>query len=145
VNATTNAVIAEYLSATTLKSLTNRVNSALEKDGTPAQLLRGASQSINALIAKTADDGERAIVSAFAYAFEVGAEIAKRGTEPTAKAPKQTREVWADTQEEAIALKNAKAEKPAKPAKRNSRAILNEMNKSEMADLIAQLLSVAKQ
>lgn len=133
-------LFAEYLSASTLKSLSNRVASALEKDGTPAQLLRGASQSITALIGKTADESEQALLAIFAEAFNVGADIAKRGTEAKATAPKQPRENWHEADSaEAQAILAKKADKPA----RKPRAILNEMSKTEMADLIAQLLNVA--
>ena len=130
----------EYVSASTLKSLNNRVNSALEKDGTPAQLLRGASQSITALIAKTTDETEQMILGIFAEAFNVGAEIAKRGTEPAAKPAKTPRENWHDADSaEGKAILAKTAPKPTK----KPRAILNEMSKNEMADLIAQLLNVA--
>ena len=132
---------AEYLSAGTLKSLTNRVESALEKDGTPAQLLRGASQSVTALIGKTTDETEKMLLSIFAEAFNTGAEIAKRGHEAKATTPKAPRENWhdADSAEAKEILAKKTAPKPAK----KSRAILNEMSKAEMADLIAQLLNVA--
>lgn len=131
----------EYVSESTLKSLNNRVNSALEKDGTPAQLLRGASQSVTALIGKVTDETEKALLAVFAEAFNIGAEIAKRGNEPTAKAPKTPRENWhdADSPEGQAIIAKKTAPKPAK----KTRAILNEMSKNEMADLIAQLLNVA--
>lgn len=144
------ALIAEYVSATTLKSLNNRVSAALEKDGTPAQLLRGASQSLKALQAKTSDETEQMFIGIYADVFEIGAELAKRGkeAEPKAQAPKQPRENWVDEDseegQEIIAKAKAKREAKAPKPQRKPRAILNEMSKSEMADLITALLAQAK-
>lgn len=103
-------------SATAHKSATNRVASALEKSGTPAQLLAGIRDSLKAFSAQVDENsGDYGSAQALHAAFTFAAAIAKNGTE---KAKGKTREVWADSQEEAIALKNAQASvKPAKPKK----------------------------
>jgi hypothetical protein len=125
------------LSAVTAKSAANRISSALEKDGTPAQLLSSVSLSMRGLRNKVdADSSDYGSVYALESAFAFASAIAKKGTD---KATKRTREVWADTQEEAIALKNAQASvKPAKPKKAD--ALVAQAKSAEgltLADLLA--------
>lgn len=131
--------ISEYLNATTAKSLTNRVNAALEKDGTPAQLLRGASQSITALYNKVSDETERAILEIFIEAFNAGAEIAKRGKETT-KAEKAPRENWHDEDSEEAQEILAKKSAP-KPRKTTQKATLKSMSAKELRELVEALLN----
>ena len=103
------------LSAQTAKSATNRVESALSKQGTPAQLLSGIALSMRGLRDKVDENSsDYGSVLALETAFTFATAIAKKGSEKATK----TREVWADTQEEAQAIKAAqKAVKPTKPAK----------------------------
>jgi hypothetical protein len=126
-------------SATAHKSATNRVASALEKSGTPAQLLAGIRDSLKAFSAQVDENsGDYGSAQALHAAFTFAAAIAKNGTE---KAKGKTREVWADSQEEAIALKNAQASvKPAKP-KREKVAEIKGSTLEEIAQQLAQLLA----
>lgn len=127
------------LSAVTAKSAANRISSALEKDGTPAQLLSSVSLSMRGLRNKVDEDSsDYGSVFALESAFAFASAIAKKGTD---KATKRTREVWADSQEEAIALKNAQASvKPAKPKKLEADALIAQAKSAEgltLADLLA--------
>ena len=89
------------LTAQTAKSATNRIASALEKTGTPAQLLSSVALSMKGLRGKVDEDStDYGSVYALESAFAFATAIAKKGTE---KAKGATREVWADSQEEAQA------------------------------------------
>ena len=127
------------LSAVTAKSAANRISSALEKDGTPAQLLSSVSLSMRGLRNKVDEDSsDYGSVFALESAFAFASAIAKKGTD---KATKRTREVWADSQEEAIAIKNAQASvKPAKP-KREKIASVSGASIEEIAEQLAQFLA----
>jgi hypothetical protein len=127
------------LSAVTAKSAANRISSALEKEGSPAQLLSSVSLSMRGLRGKVDEDSsDYGSVFALESAFAFASAIAKKGTE---KAKGKTREVWADSQEEAIALKNAQASvKPAKP-KREKVAEIKGSTLEEIAEQLAQLLA----
>ena len=134
------------LTATTAKSAANRIESALSKTGTPAQLLSSVSLSMRGLKDKTAEDSsDYGAVQALESAFAFASAISKKGTE---KAKGKTREVWADSQEEAIALKKAQTAsvKPAKPKKADPRdeyASLAEAFVSSLTpDQFAQFLSM---
>lgn len=127
------------LSAVTAKSAANRIASALEKDGTPAQLLSSVSLSMRGLRNKV-DEGSSDYGSVYALesAFAFASAIAKKGTD---KGTKRTREVWADSQEEAIALKNAQASvKPAKPKKPEAVAP-STLDLDAVAQALAQILA----
>lgn len=136
------------LTATTAKSAANRIESALSKTGTPAQLLSSVSLSMRGLKDKTDENSsDYGAVQALESAFAFASAISKKGTE---KAKGKTREVWADSQEEAIALKKAqeavKPVKPAKPKKADARdeyASLAEAFVSSLTpDQFAQFLSM---
>ena len=100
------------LSAQTAKSATNRVESALSKQGTPAQLLSGIALSMRGLRDKVDENSsDYGSVLALETAFTFATAIAKKGSEKATK----TREVWADSQEEAQAIKAAQT--PSKPKK----------------------------
>lgn len=88
------------------KSVANRIESALSKNGTPAQLLSSASQSLKKRAEETPDTPDYGAILGIAYALDFAREIINAGKEAT-KGKK--REYWAETQEEAQALK-AKAE-----------------------------------
>ena len=124
------------LSAESAKSATNRISSALEKNGTPAQLLASVSQSLNALSERADENSSdygalKALVSAFTFSTA----IAKKGADK----PKKTREVWADSQAEAIALKNAQT--PAKPKKAEAKAKSDALDLDAVARLLAEALA----
>lgn len=112
------------LSGDVAKSLTNRLESALGKDGSPSARLRMASSSLLALSDKTADEQESAIVCALGSFVAVIAEIAKDQTPaPTAKAdtsaPKKTREKWFDAdsaEAQAITAPKPRTKKTPAPA-----------------------------
>lgn len=126
------------LSATTAKSAANRIESALTKTGTPAQLLSSVSLSMRGLKEKTNEDSsDYGAVYALESAFAFASAISKKGTE---KAKGATREVWADSQEEAIALKKAQeATKPAKPKK--AQAPAQALDLDSVAKLLGELLA----
>jgi hypothetical protein len=125
------------LSAVTAKSAANRIASALEKEGSPAQLLSSVSLSMKGLRGKVdAESSDYGSVYALESAFAFASAIAKKGTD---KATKRTREVWADSQEEAIALKNAQASvKPAKPKKLHN-APAKEIDLAEVIEALKAL------
>ena len=126
------------LTATTAKSAANRIESALSKTGTPAQLLSSDSLSMRGLKDKTDENSsDYGAVQALESAFAFASAISKKGTE---KAKGKTREVWADSQEEAIALKKAQeAVKPVKPAK-PAKAVRVEADTPETSQAIEELL-----
>lgn len=126
------------LSAVTAKSAANRISSALEKDGTPAQLLSSVSLSMRGLRNKVDEESsDYGSVFALESAFAFASAIAKKGTE---KAKGKTREVWADSQEEAIALKNAQASAKPKPKKPEAVAP-TALDLDAVAKALAQILA----
>jgi hypothetical protein len=127
------------LSADIAKSLVNRLESALTKDGTPSAKLRMASSSLLALSDKCEEDStDEAVTLALGSFLAIFAEIAKESAPkaPTTKAPKaekKTRENWypADSTEgQAIIAKTTP--KPSR-TKKNAPA-------PEVADEILALL-----
>jgi cell division septation protein DedD len=88
------------LSSDVAKSLTNRLESALGKDGTPSARLRMASSSLLALSDKTQDEQDASMLLALGSFLVIASEIAKDNTPApsttTPKAPKKTREKWFD-------------------------------------------------
>lgn len=127
------------LSAEVAKSATNRIASALEKTGTPAQLLSSVTQSLGALAERTDENSSdygavRALVSAFAFSTA----IAKRGTEKA----KKPRENWHDTDSaEGVAILSGKPA-PAKPKKKaeTSAGKSTALELDEIAQLLAKAL-----
>lgn len=104
------------------KSVANRIESALSKTGTPAQLLHSASSSLKRLAEDTPNTPDYGAIVGIATALDFAREIVNAGKE---SAKKEKREFWAETQEEALALK-AKAEAtktPAKPKKSKASAV----------------------
>lgn len=103
------------------KSVANRIESALSKNGTPAQLLSSASQSLKKRAEESAETPDYGAILGIAYALDFAREIINAGKE--AEKGKK-REYWAESQEEAQALKaKAEATKTApKPKKSNPKA-----------------------
>ena len=98
------------------KSIANRLESALTKNGSAQSRLRMASQSLNALSKKLSDD-ESGYADIFARIFEIGALIGVDNKKPTE--PKATRENWHDADStEAKAILATKS--PRKPRKNKS-------------------------
>lgn len=129
------------LSAVTAKSAANRIASALEKSGTPAQLLSSVSLSMRGLRAKVDEESsDYGSVYALESAFAFASAIASKGKAKE----KRTREFWAETQEEAQALK-AQAEASAKPTpakpKREKIAEVTGSSIEEIAKQLAQILA----
>lgn len=133
------------LSAESAKSATNRISSALEKTGTPAQLLSSVTQSMGALAERTDENSSdygaiRALVSAFAFATA----IAKKGSEK----PKKKRENWheADSPEGQAILAGLTA--PAKPKKSEKApeksAGISSSNLEEIVRLMVEKLSAGR-
>jgi hypothetical protein len=90
------------LSADVAKSLVNRLESALTKEGTPSAKLRMASSSLLALSDKCDEESnDEAVTLALGSFLAIFAEIAKdqapkASTTQAPKAPKATREKWFD-------------------------------------------------
>ena len=87
------------LSADIAKSLVNRLEYALGKDGSPSTRLRMASSSVMALSEKCeSESADEALVLAIGSFLAVFAEIAKDQTPApstkTTQAPKKARENW---------------------------------------------------
>jgi len=86
----------------TAKSLVNRLESALTKDGTPSARLRMASSSLLALSDKVdSESQDSGMLVALGSFLLIGSEIAKEqapkaSTTQAPKAPKATREKWFD-------------------------------------------------
>jgi len=100
------------------KSIANRLDSALTKNGSAQSRLRMASQSLNALANKyEADTDENGYADIFARIFEIGALIGvDNKTEATTKS---TREQWHDADSaEGQAIIASKS--PRKPRKTES-------------------------
>lgn len=131
------------LTATTAKSAANRIESALSKTGTPAQLLSSVSLSMRGLKSKVAEDSsDYGAVQALESAFAFASAISSKGH---AKEKRGTREVWADSQEEAQAIKKAQeAVKPAKPKKAEAQAVsapAQALDLDSVAKLLTELLA----
>jgi hypothetical protein len=119
-----NAVVEMFpLSSDVSKSLTNRLESALGKEGSPSARLRMASSSLLALSDKTADEQESAIIAALGSFLVIASDIAKDNTPApsttTPKAPKATREKWFDAdsaEAKAITTPKPRTKKTETPA-----------------------------
>ena len=100
------------------KSIANRLESALTKNGSAQSRLRMASQSLNALANKyEADTDEFGYADIIARVFAIGAEIAVDNKKPATE--KTTREQWHDADSaEAQAILATKS--PKKPRKTKS-------------------------
>jgi len=101
------------------KSIANRLDSALTKNGSAQSRLRMASQSLNALANKyEADTDENGYADLFARIFEIGALIAVDNKKENTQAPavKTPREKWhdADTPEAQAILASKSPRKPRK-------------------------------
>jgi hypothetical protein len=96
------------------KSIANRLESALTKNGSAQSRLRMASQSLNALANKyEADTDEYGYADIIARVFAIGAEIAVDNKKPATE--KTTRENWHDADSaEAQAILTSKKPKPRK-------------------------------
>ena len=115
------------------KSIANRLDSALTKNGSAQSRLRMASQSLNALANKyEADTDENGYADLFARIFEIGALIAVDNKKPATE--KTTRENWHDADSvEAKAILTSKKPKP-----RKSKSV--EISGLDSNAIIAQLL-----
>lgn len=111
------------LSEKSAKSVINRVVAVIEKEpATIKSALVGLTQSLNALGSKEdtseQDTAEIWFVSEFitAMLLPIADHIDAITKAKSAKAPKKRAEVWADSQEEALAIKQAQT--PAKPTRK---------------------------
>ena len=109
----------------TAKSLVNRLESALTKDGTPSARLRMASSSLLALSDKVdSESQDSGMLVALGSFLLIGSEIAKEqapkaSTTQAPKAPKTTREKWFDAdspEAKAITTPKPRAKKSETPA-----------------------------
>jgi len=129
------------LSAESAKSATNRISSALEKEGTPAQLLSSVTQSLNALAGKVDEDSsDYGALMALVSVFTFSTAIAKAGTEKA----KKPREKWypADSAEGKAILSG---EKPAKPKKSQAPATpAKAIDPDQVRALLEALLNAGK-
>ena len=98
------------------KSIANRLESALTKNGSAQSRLRMASQSMNALSKKLTDD-ESGYADLFARILEIGALIGVDNKKQTEA--KTTRENWHDA-DSVEAQKILSAKSPRKPRKTKS-------------------------
>jgi len=107
------------ISSDVQKSIANRLDSALTKNGSASSRLRMASQSMNALANKyEADTDENGYADLFARIFAIGALIGVDNKKDSAK--KTTRENWHDADSaEGQAIIASKTSKP-KPRKTKS-------------------------
>jgi hypothetical protein len=121
----TNVVGMFDLSADVAKSLVNRLESALTKEGTPSAKLRMASSSLLALSDKCDEESnDEAVTLALGSFLAIFAEIAKdqapkASTTQAPKAPKATREKWFDAdspEAKAITTPKPRAKKSETPA-----------------------------
>ena len=102
-----NLLLVFRLSANAQKSVANRIESALSKNLTPAQMLSSASQSLRKRAEELdKQDPDYGAIEALASALDFAREMVNAGKEATKS---KKREYWAESQEEAQALK-AKAE-----------------------------------
>ena len=119
------------------KSIANRLESALTKNGSASSRLRMASQSMNALSKKLSDD-ESGYADLFARIFEISALIGvdnKKQTEP-----KSTRENWHDADSvEAQAILTSKKPKP-----RKTKSVVVESNPDAIITALLEALRVGR-
>ena len=140
------------LSEKSAKSVTNRVVAVIEKNPTTLKsALVGLTQSLNALGSKEdtteQDTAEIWFVSEFITAMllpiadHIDAITKTNANTKASTNPKKRSEVWADSQEEALAIKNAQT--PAKPTRkpRGAEAPALEVD-SDLLRAIATLKSV---
>jgi hypothetical protein len=127
----------------TAKSLVNRLESALTKDGTPSARLRMASSSLLALSDKVdSESQDSGMLIALGSFLLIGSEIAKEqapkaSTTQAPKAPKATREKWFDADSP-----EAKAITTPKPrAKKNAPA---PVIADEILALLVQAINAGK-
>lgn len=126
------------------KSVANRIESALSKNGTPAQLLSSASQSLRKRAEETPDTPDYGAIIGIATALDFAREIVNAGKEAKKSAK---REYWAESQEEAQALK-AKAEasktapKPSRKAKAEESSVTaKDLDTETLRALLEAMLS----
>ena len=140
------------LSEKSAKSAINRVIAVIEKNPTSLKsALVGLTQSLNALASKEdtteQDTAELWFISEFITAMllpiaePIDAIIKNNANTKASTNPKKRSEVWADSQEEALAIKNAQT--PAKPTRkpRGAEAPALEVD-SDLLRAIATLKSV---
>lgn len=127
----------------TAKSLVNRLESALGKDGSPSARLRMASSSLLALSDKVdSESQDSGMLVALGSFLLIGSEIAKEqapkaSTTQAPKAPKATREKWFDADSP-----EAKAITTPKPrAKKNAPA---PVIADEILALLVQAINAGK-
>ena len=145
------------LSEKSAKSLINRVVAVIEKNPTSLKsALLSLAGSISGLSKKTdtseQDLGELWFMSEFIvnmlvpiadHIDAITKENAK--TKASTTSPRKRIEVWADSQEEAIALREAlEDEKPAKPTRKTPRASDTSTNSNDdlIRDILAQLATL---
>ena len=112
------------------KSIANRLESALTKNGSAQSRLRMASQSMNALAKSTSDD-ESGYADLFARIFEIASQIGVDNKKPTE--PKTTREIWyeADSPQAQAILSNAKP-KPRRGGSKSKQGTFKDEQLTEM-------------
>jgi len=117
------------LSEAVAKSLVNRLESALGKDGSPSARLRMASSSVMALSEKCESEStDEAVVLAIGSFLVIFSEIAKDQTPtPSVKAPKKTREKWFDADSAEATAVIAKTAKPRTKKNAPAPAVAEEM------------------
>ena len=125
------------LSTQVSKSLVNRLDSALSKEGTPAQLLASATSSVKALSESVSDDDadDFLYTQLVAGIFEIALEVVKRGKEKPAQPAKARKSGWEN-------LRDAdEIEAPAKPAKRAKVEPKKLAISPELIEALSQLLA----
>ena len=121
------------------KSLVNRLESALGKEGSSSARLRMASSSLLALSDKTQDEQDASMLLALGSFLVIASEIAKDNapkatTTQEPKAPKTTREKWFDADSP-----EAKAITTPKPRKKNAPAPALDLD--AVATLLGEILA----
>jgi hypothetical protein len=128
------------LSSDTAKSLVNRLESALTKDGTPSAKLRMASSSLLALSDKCEEDStDEAVTLALGSFLAIFAEIAKESAPKAPKAEKKTRENWYPTDSaegQAIIAKTT-----PKPSRTKKNAPAPALDLDAVAKLLGEILA----
>ena len=116
------------------KSIANRLESALTKNGSAQSRLRMASQSLNALANKyESDSDEFGYADIIARIFAIGAEIAIDNKKPATE--KTTREQWYDADsKEAQAILASKS--PRTPRKTESKSKLGTFKDEELTAML---------
>lgn len=118
------------------KSIANRLESALTKNGSAQSRLRMASQSLNALANKyEADSDEFGYADIIARIFEIGAQIGVDNKKPATE--KTTRENWHD----ADSAKGQEILSAKKPKPRKNKSVIDDMkSNADLVAVIAQIL-----